>query len=139
MKIKETNSLSIQIEFETPEEKERILTFVNSLETKIMGYQDGKKYLLNIESIYYIEIVDKQTFIYTKDACYESYLWLYQLEEQLNNNFVRVNKSTICNMTYIESLKADFGSRIMVYLDNGDQILVSRTFAKSFKERLEGV
>ena len=32
MKIKETDALSIQIEFETPEEKERILTFVNSLE-----------------------------------------------------------------------------------------------------------
>lgn len=139
MKIKDTDALSIQIEFETPEEKERILTFVSSLETKIIGYQRGKKYLLNIDAIYYIELVDKQTFIYTKDECYESYLWLYQLEEQLNDNFVRANKSTIFNMTYIKSLKADFGSRIMVYLDNGDQILISRTFAKSFKERLEGV
>ena len=41
-------------------------------------------------------------------------------------------------MKYIKSLKADIGSRIIVYLDNQDQILVSRTYAKEFKKRLGG-
>lgn len=138
MKIKNDNDLSINIQFDSFEEKKRVLTLINSLETKIIGYQREKKYFLKIDLIYYIELIDKQTFIYTKDDCYESPLWLYQIEEQLNENFVRANKSVIFNMSYIKSLKADLGSRIMVYLDNGDQLVVSRTYAKEFKYRLGG-
>ena len=139
MRIKDNEDLLIlQIEFETYEEKEKVLTLINTMNTKIMGYKRDKKYFIQIESIYYIELVDKKTFIYTKEEFYESPLWLYQIEEQLDQQFIRVNKSTILNMKYIKSLKADIGSRIIVYLDNQDQILVSRTYAKEFKKRLGG-
>ena len=139
MRIKDDEDLLIlQIEFETYEEKEKVLTLINTMNTKIIGYKRDKKYFVQIESIYYIELVDKKTFIYTKEECYESPLWLYQIEEQLDQQFIRVNKSTILNMKYIKSLKADIGSRIIVYLDNQDQVLVSRTYAKEFKKRLGG-
>ena len=139
MRIKDNEDLLIlQIEFETYEEKEKVLTLINTMNTKIIGYKRDKKYFIQIESIYYIELVDKKTFIYTKEECYESPLWLYQIEEQLDQQFIRVNKSTILNMKYIKSLKADIGSRIIVYLDNQDQVLVSRNYAKEFKKRLGG-
>ena len=139
MRIKDNEDLLIlQIEFETYEEKEKVLTLINTMNTKIIGYKRDKKYFVQIESMYYIELVDKKTFIYTKEECYESPLWLYQIEEQLDQQFIRVNKSTILNMKYIKSLKADIGSRIIVYLDNQDQVLVSRTYAKEFKKRLGG-
>ncbi|KXU40750.1 MAG: LytTR family DNA-binding domain-containing protein [Longibaculum muris] len=139
MRIKDNEDLLIlQIEFETYEEKEKVLTLINTMNTKIIGYKRDKKYFIQIESIYYIELIDKKTFIYTKEECYESPLWLYQIEEQLDQQFIRVNKSTILNMKYIKSLKADIGSRIIVYLDNQDQVLVSRTYAKEFKKRLGG-
>ena len=139
MRIKDNEDLLIlQIEFETYEEKEKVLTLINTMNTKIIGYKRDKKYFIKIESIYYIELIDKKTFIYTKEECYESPLWLYQIEEQLDQQFIRVNKSTILNMKYIKSLKADIGSRIIVYLDNQDQVLVSRTYAKEFKKRLGG-
>ena len=139
MRIKDNEDLLIlQIEFETYEEKEKVLTLINTMNTKIIGYKRDKKYFIQIESIYYIELIDKKTFIYTKEECYESPLWLYQIEEQLDQQFIRVNKSTILNMKYIKSLKADIGSRNIVYLDNQDQILVSRTYAKEFKKRLGG-
>ncbi len=140
MKFKDTNphDLSIIIQFDDGNEKQKIISLLNNIGTKIVGYKRGKQYLLDIDSIYYIDLIDKQTFIYTYDDCYESSLWLYQLEEKLNHYFVRANKSTIFNMNHIESLKADIGSRIMVYLDNGDQILVSRTYSKEFKKKLKG-
>ena len=69
----------------------------------------------------------------------KSPLWLYQIEELLNEDFIRASKSTLFNMQHIKSLKADIGSRVIVYLDNGDQILVSRKYAKEFKKRLGGV
>ncbi len=136
MKIKnDTKSLSIGIEFDSFDEKDKVLASIQNMNTKIPCYKREKKYLLNIDSIYYIDLIDKNTFIFTKDDCFESPLWLYQIEELLNEDFIRASKSTLFNMQHIKSLKADIGSRVIVYLDNGDQILVSR----KFKKRLGGV
>ena len=111
MKIKnDTKSLSIGIEFDSFDEKDKVLASIQNMNTKIPCYKREKKYLLNIDSIYYIDLIDKNTFIFTKDDCFESPLWLYQIEELLNED-----------------------------LDNGDQILVSRKYAKEFKKRLGGV
>ena len=140
MKIKnDTKSLSIGIEFDSFDEKDKVLASIQNMNTKIPCYKREKKYLLNIDSIYYIYLIDKNTFIFTKDDCFESPLWLYQIEELLNEDFIRASKSTLFNMQHIKSLKADIGSRVIVYLDNGDQILVSRKYAKEFKKRLGGV
>ena len=140
MKIKnDTKSLSIGIEFDSFDEKDKVLASIQNINTKIPCYKREKKYLLNIDSIYYIDLIDKNTFIFTKDDCFESPLWLYQIEELLNEDFIRASKSTLFNMQHIKSLKADIGSRVIVYLDNGDQILVSRKYAKEFKKRLGGV
>lgn len=140
MKIKnDTKSLSIGIEFDSFDEKDKVLASIQNMNTKIPCYKREKKYLLNIDSIYYIDLIDKNTFIFTKDDCFESPLWLYQIEELLNEDFIRASKSTLFNMQHIKSLKAAIGSRVIVYLDNGDQILVSRKYAKEFKKRLGGV
>ena len=140
MKIKnDTKSLSIGIEFDSFDEKDKVLASIQNMNTKIPCYKREKKYLLNIDSIYYIDLIDKNTFIFTKDDCFESPLWLYQIEELLYEDFIRASKSTLFNMQHIKSLKADIGSRVIVYLDNGDQILVSRKYAKEFKKRLGGV
>ena len=140
MKIKnDTKSLSIGIEFDSFDEKDKVLASIQNMNTKIPCYKREKKYLLNIDSIYYIDLIDKNTFIFTRDDCFESPLWLYQIEELLNEDFIRASKSTLFNMQHIKSLKADIGSRVIVYLDNGDQILVSRKYAKEFKKRLGGV
>ena len=140
MKIKnDTKSLSIGIEFDSFDEKDKVLASIQNMNTKIPCYKREKKYLLNIDSIYYIDLIDKNTFIFTKDDCFESPLWLYQIEELLNEDFIRASKSTLFNIEHINSLKADIGSRVIVYLDNGDQILVSRKYAKEFKKRLGGV
>lgn len=140
MKIKnDTKSLSIGIEFDSFDEKDKVLASIQNMNTKIPCYKREKKYLLNIDSIYYIDLIDKNTFIFTKDDCFESPLWLYQIEELLNEDFIRASKSTLFNMQHIKSLKADIGSRVIVYLDNGDQILVSRKYAKELKKRLGGV
>ena len=135
MKIKnDTKSLSIGIEFDSFDEKDKVLASIQNMNTKIPCYKREKKYLLNIDSIYYIDLIDKNTFIFTKDDCFESPLWLYQIEELLNEDFIRASKSTLFNMQHIKSLKADIGSRVIVYLDTGDQILVSRKYAIEFKK-----
>lgn len=138
MQIKELDSLTITVKFETLEEKESILASLKHEDKKICCFKRGKQYFLSLDAIYYIEMIDKKTFIYTKTDCYESPLWLYQLEEKLDHYFIKANKSTLFNMKYIESLKADMGARIRVYLKSGDQVIVSRRYAKDFKRKLRG-
>ena len=135
MKIKnDTKSLSIGIEFDSFDEKDKVLASIQNMNTKIPCYKREKKYLLNIDSIYYIDLIDKNTFIFTKDDCFESPLWLYQIEELLNEDFIRASKSTLFNMQHIKSLKADIGSRVIVYLDNGDQYLYLENMQKNLKK-----
>lgn len=85
----------------------------------------------------YIEAVERNTFVYTAEASYESDLKLYEIEQQLlAQNFIRVSKQSIVNMRKIKSLRADINRKIRVTLVNGEQLIVSRTYADEFKRSL---
>lgn len=86
--------------------------------------------------IYYIESVDKKTFIYTKEECFETKYRLYELEEILSNNFLRCSKAMICNIRKIKSVKSDFNGRMNAELLNGEQIVISRSYVMDLKKRL---
>ena len=49
----------------------------------------GESLMLGTDLIYYAESVDKKTFVYTKDMCYQTKSRLYELEEILSSNFFR--------------------------------------------------
>lgn len=98
---------------------------------------DGKTYLCKPSAIYYVESVDKRTFIYTKDQCYETKHRLYELEEILSGYFVRCSKAMIVNLRKIKSVKSDIGGRLETTLLNDEQIIISRSYVKEIKRRLD--
>lgn len=100
---------------------------------KISGYKDNKIYSISFDDIYYIEAVDNQTFIYTKNSFYESKEKLYQIESSLNENFIRCSKSMICNYKKIVSIEKEKNSRLRANLSNGETIIVSRGYTKELK------
>lgn len=54
--------------------------------------------LLDLSKIYYIEALERSTFIYTDSDVYESDFKLYELESHLSQyNFIRVSKNTVCS------------------------------------------
>ena len=99
--------------------------------------KDGKTVLLEISFIYYIESVDKRTFVYTKENCYESKLRLYELEENLGSYFLRISKSMIVNLKKIKSVKSDLSGRMEASMLNGERIVISRSYVKEIKRRLD--
>ena len=99
--------------------------------------KDGKTVLLEISFIYYIESVDKRTFVYTKENCYESKLRLYELEESLGSYFLRISKSMIVNLKKIKSVKSDLSGRMEASMLNGEKIVISRSYVKDIKRRLD--
>ena len=96
-----------------------------------------KTYLIDRRDVLYIESVDKQCFLYTTDEMYETNLKLYELEEMLDPfGFFKNAKSQIINIAKIKSLCPDFGGRIEAEMENGEKVIISRQYAKQFKERI---
>ncbi|MBQ9610888.1 MAG: LytTR family transcriptional regulator DNA-binding domain-containing protein [Lachnospiraceae bacterium] len=118
---------------------DEIQAAINLLESStgsIAVTKDDQTYMLNISSIYYIESVDKRTFIYTKDNCYETKYKLYELENILNMNFLRSAKAMIVNIRKIKSVKSDINGRMNARLLNDESVVIARSYVKDLKKRL---
>ncbi|MGN0246446.1 MAG: LytTR family DNA-binding domain-containing protein [Lachnospiraceae bacterium] len=116
---------------------EKIISFMRILDRKITAKKGDETYLLDAEKILYIETVDRNTFIYTTEATYESDLKLYELEQELlEQDFIRISKQSIVNLRKVKSLKADINRKIRITLLNGEQIIVSRMYSEELRKRL---
>lgn len=119
------------------DETHAIVALLQGFNQKLSGTKEGQTYLIDKQEVLYFEAVDKRCFIYTANDTYETQLRLYEIEELLSGmGFFRCSKSQIVNIASITSLCPDFGGRIEAVMDNGEKIIVSRQYAKSFKERL---
>lgn len=102
----------------------------------IPAVRDGNTYFCKLTRIYYIESVDKRTYIYTRDDCFETRARLYELEEKLGMYFVRISKPMIVNLRKIQNVRAEPGGRMVADLLNGEQVVISRAYVKEIKRRL---
>lgn len=120
----------------TPE-MEKLLAMFRILEKKLTVTKKDEICFLDVSKVVYIESVDRKTFIYTEDEVYESDFRLYELEQQLESfGFFRASKSSLIQLQYVKSLRADINRRIKVTLTNGEQLIVSRQYAEGLKKRL---
>ena len=98
--------------------------------------KDRSTWFCKLTQIYYIESVDKRTYIYTRDDCYESRDRLYELEEKLGPYYVRISKSMIVNLRKIQNVCAEPGGRMVAVLLNTERVVISRSYVKEIKRRL---
>lgn len=99
--------------------------------------KEGKTYLCKTKGIYYIESVDKQTYIYTKDDCFETKYRLYELEEMLGGYFARCSKALIVNLRKLQNVNSELGGRMNATMLNGEKLVIARSYVKEIKRRLE--
>ena len=123
-----------------PQADEDILRLVAMLrihQKKLVGILEGGRHLLDVKDILYIDTADKRTFLYTGKAVYESALRLYELEDSLRElDFLRAGRSAIVNFRRIRSIRPELGGRLLLTMDNGEQVYVSRQYAGEIKEKL---
>lgn len=118
-------------------ETENIIAALQIVDNQITVTKNSETHLLNISEIAYIESVDRRTFVYTENDCYESKLKLYEIDDRLcNSNFLRISKSCIVRLKYIRSLKSEFDRKIRITLENGEQLIASRQYAVELRKRL---
>lgn len=112
---------------------ECIQQFTFSLE----GFSKDGLSSIPAESIYYIESVEKRTFLYQEKQIFESKSSLIALEIQLlNTPFIRVSKSCILNTNHLQSVKALANHHLEATLKNGEKVIVSRTYIHDLREKM---
>lgn len=85
----------------------------------------------------YFETVEERVFAYTAAELYTVRLRLYEIEERYRRlNFVRCSKSVIVNLMQVESFRPALDSRLLARMKNGEDIVISRMYAREIKRRL---
>ena len=93
--------------------------------------------LLDFEDIFMIRVEEKQTKVYTENKDYLVKKPLYQIEENLDANFVRVSKATIVNLRKIKRVAPSLRGMMFIELKNGLKDNISRKYLSDFKEALD--
>ncbi|MCM3634509.1 LytTR family DNA-binding domain-containing protein [Paenibacillus camelliae] len=104
--------------------------------TVLDGYLQQEIHLLKITDIYSIYAEESRVFLQTDEQEYESKRKLYELEEMLSKDFVRVNKSTLVNVHKISSIQMGKIGTTQLLLENDVAIHVSRKYLKELKLHL---
>ena len=101
-------------------------------------YKENTEYYLSLDSILFFETSEAYIDAHTFDNVYKIKNKLYELEEILPNQFVRVSKSTILNVSKIYSIDRNITSSSLVKFNKTHkQVYVSRSYYKELKQRLE--
>lgn len=115
----------------------QLIYSIKSASKKLIGIIDSQMHIINPKDVFYFESVDNKVFIYCQDKVFESKLRLYEIEAEYENwDFFRASKSTILNITKIESLSPVFYGRFEALLQNGEKVFISRNYVPIFKKKL---
>lgn len=109
---------------------------VKSHSVDLIGYAQDETVKLNLNDIYCFITEDNKVYALTENEKFKIKSRLYQLEEKLDNNFVKINQSCIANIKKIDRFKATVGGSLTVVFENGYVDFVSRRKLKNVKERL---
>ena len=132
--------ITIQIEAkEYNEEVKKLMELLQNTEKgfdKIVVEQEEKFYFLEKGEIEKIYSQNGTVYVDTVQGTFESKERLYELEEKLNKNFVRISKSVLVNVEEIQSLEMEFNGKMKMYLKSGDVEYTSRSYLKDIKKAL---
>lgn len=114
---------------------EDILNLINN-ENVFTGYSNGEIYRLNLSEISCFTVEDNKVYALTDKDKLQIKQRLYQVEEKLSDDFVKINQSCIANIKKIKKFDTSVSGMLTVTFKNGYRDYVSRRSLKSVKERL---
>jgi len=94
----------------------------------------GKMVVLKLKDINLIRIENTETIVYAKQKQYRINKRLYEMEEILSKDFVRISKSSVINLNQIDYLEPALGGLAKVILMNGVVEFISRKYYREFKK-----
>lgn len=122
---------------EVTEDIQRIIDMFGSKDSPVIALQsNGDMIILQPSEIYMVRVENGETIIYTEKRIYRSQKRLYEIGHQLGRQFMQISKSTLVNLSYMDSIEPGFSGTLLLKLKNGCKDYVSRTYLSEFKKYL---
>lgn len=103
---------------------------------EIIGFADKESTRLNFNEIFCFIVEDNKIYAVCEKERFLLKTRLYKLEENLPENFVKINQSCIANIRKIKKFDASVSGSLTVVFKNNYVDYVSRRNVKKVKERL---
>ena len=116
-----------------------LLSMLNSIKSPssmLVAHTGNEIHRVSPSDIFYFESVDKKTFIYCEKDVYESKQKLYELEDLAINDFLRISKSSIINLSKIKTLIPSLSGNAEAVLTNKERVAISRRYVNELKKNL---
>lgn len=119
------------------EEIRRMVEMFSASETPITALQNEENMIvLKPEDIFMVRVENGDTIIYGENEKYRSRKRLYEVGRQLGNQFMQISKTTLINLSYMDSIEPGFSGTLLLKLKNGCMDYVSRKYLPEFKKYL---
>ena len=103
----------------------------------IIYHKADQEFYLPSKAILFFETDGETVYAHTKEDMYKVSYRLYQLEDILPPEFLRISKSTVANTRQIVSLSKTLGASVSVqFFNTHKQVYASKFYLKSLKESL---
>lgn len=140
-------SIDISAEYKEPfavihtdkvtDEIQRMIDVFSNSEAPVTAYQNEEDIVvLQPKDIFMVRVEDGDTVIYGAKQRYRSRRRLYELAQQLGKQFMQISKTTLVNLSYMDSIEAGYSGTLLLKLKNGNKDYVSRKYLPEFKKYL---
>ena len=118
-------------------EIQRMIDIFSNSETPVTALQNEEDIVvLQPKDIYMVRVENGDTVIYGEKQKYRSRKRLYELADQLGKQFMQISKTTLINLSYMDSIEPGFSGTLLLKLKNGNKDYVSRKYLPEFKKYL---
>ena len=116
---------------------QRMIEIFSSSETPVTALMNEEDIIvLQPREIYMVRVEDGDTIIYGQKLRFRSRKRLYELSGQLGRQFMQISKTTLINLSYMDSIEPGFSGTLLLKLKNGCKDYVSRKYLPEFKKYL---
>ncbi|MDF2512721.1 MAG: LytTR protein [Herbinix sp.] len=120
------------------QETEDIIKYLEQYNKMLVGKNDHETTWIHPSDIYYCEMVDRKCYSYLKESVWQIDISLQMLLDQYGSlGYVRISKSMLINIYKIDKLKSDINMRVNIILQNGETVILNRTYRSQFYKYLE--
>lgn len=129
----------ILVTISTDKINDEVQELVNYLEYKedyLVGIADDQVCVLDISDIIRVFVEDRKVFVVTTKGKFVVRKKLYEMNNLLTKDFVKISQSEIANIKFIKNLDLSIRGTIVIVYKNSDISYVSRRLLKDFKTKL---
>ena len=103
----------------------------------VCGWREDTLRRLKLSEIFYFEVVDDRSFLYTQSEVFEAKEKLYEFERLCAGSALfRCSKSMVLNAEKIDYVRPSLSGRFEAVLSNGEKVVVSRKYVSDLKRML---